>query len=138
VTGQFGATFSLSRVKSIALEHGLSEKADGDLVSFAADGSAEFTVRRSGDNAAHATSVSGLTLGLDLPLVAQAPEAFDAMVALAQAIAAQLGGQLVDDNRRPLTESGIASIRRTVEKVCKDMEAHGIPAGGSLARRLFA
>jgi len=33
-------------VKAIALEHGLSETADGNLVSFARDGSVEFSVRR--------------------------------------------------------------------------------------------
>jgi FtsZ-interacting cell division protein ZipA len=60
------------------------------------------------------------------------------MVQLAQALASGLGGQLVDDNRRPLSDAGLASIRRTLEKVFHEMEAHGIPAGGALARRLFA
>ena len=140
VIGQFGATFSLSRVKSIALEQGLSETASGQLVSFGPDGAVEFVVRRFADEGAQAaaTYASGLTLALDLPQVAAAAAAFDEMVELAQVIAAQLGGQLVDDNRRALTETGIASIRRTVEKVCNDMEAHGTPAGGTLARRLFA
>jgi hypothetical protein len=49
-----------------------------------------------------------------------------------------LGGQVVDDNRRPLTDGGIASIRRTLEEVLAAMEAHGIPAGSALARRLFS
>jgi hypothetical protein len=140
VIGQFGATFALSRVKSIAMEQGLSETVSGDMVSFAPDGAVEFIVRRAADEGAQAASTytSGLSLALDLPQVADAAAAFDQMVDLAQAIAAQLGGQLVDDNRRPLSETGIASIRRTVEKVCSDMEAHGTPAGGMLARRLFA
>ena len=60
------------------------------------------------------------------------------MVQLGQAIATALGGQLVDDNRRPLSDAGLASIHRTVERVCEDMEAHGIPAGSALARRLFS
>jgi hypothetical protein len=51
------------------------------------------------------------------------------MVQLAQALATALGGQLVDDNRRPLSDAGLASIRRTLEKVFHEMEAHGIPAG---------
>ena len=33
---------------------------------------------------------------------------------------------------------GIASIRRSLEKIVQDMEGHGIPAGGPLARRLFS
>ena len=60
------------------------------------------------------------------------------MVRMAQTLAEKLGGQLVDDNRKPLTDPGLASIRRTLEKIVHDMEAHGIPAGSPLARRLFA
>jgi ZipA, C-terminal FtsZ-binding domain len=140
VIGQFGATFALARVKAIALDHGLSETAEGALVSFALDGSIEFAVRRFGDEAGRAatTYVNGLTLALDLPQVADAAMAFANMVQLAQTIAATLGGQLVDDNRRPLTDAGLASIARTVEKVCGQMQAHGIPAGSALARRLFS
>jgi len=82
--------------------------------------------------------VSGLTLALDLPQVADAPLVFADMVQLGQAIAAALGGQLVDDNRRPLSDAGLATIHRTVERACEDMEAHGIPAGSALARRLFS
>ena len=139
VIGQFGATFALSRVKSIALDHGLSETAEGALVRFARDNSVDFVVRRFGEDAAKPSSTytSGLTLALDLPQVSDPGSAFTHMVHLAQAIAAELGGQMVDDNRRPLTESGVASIRRTLEKVCDDMEAHGIPAGSAAARRLF-
>ena len=140
VIGQFGATFALSRVKAIALEHGLSETADGELVRFGRDGTAEFSVRRFGDDPQNppATYTHGLTLGLDLPHVGDAPTAFTGMVHLAQVFATSLGGQLVDDNRRPLSDAGLVSIRRTLEKVFHEMEAHGIPAGGALARRLFA
>jgi hypothetical protein len=139
VVGQFGATFGIPRVKQVALEHGLSETAAGELVSFASDGSQEFAVRRLQEANAKpaATYAAGLTFALDLPHVADPAAALAAMVHVAQAFAGQLGGQLVDDNRRPLTEQGIASIRRSLEKVVSDMDAHGIPAGGTLARRLF-
>jgi ZipA-like protein with FtsZ-binding domain len=60
------------------------------------------------------------------------------MTKLAELFAASLGGQIVDDNRKPLTEAGFASIRRSLEAVYQDMEAHGVPAGSPLARRLFA
>ena len=63
---------------------------------------------------------------------------FTDMVGVAESFAKQLGGQLVDDNRKPLTEAGIASIRRTLDKVVAAMESHGVPAGSSLARRLFS
>ena len=115
VVGQFGATLALARVKAIALDHGLSETAEGALVRFARDGSVEFSVRRFGDDPKNppASYTHGLTLALDVPQVSEGPEGFTSMVQLAQALASGLGGQLVDDNRRPLSDAGLASIRRT-------------------------
>ncbi|HXZ47643.1 MAG TPA: cell division protein ZipA C-terminal FtsZ-binding domain-containing protein [Usitatibacter sp.] len=140
VVGQFGAAFSLPRVKQLALEAGLSETASGDLVRYGEDGAPEFAIRRFDDPAAKPSphQVAGLTFALDVPHAARALPAFDEMAALAARIAATLGGQLVDDNRRPLTEPGLASIRRSVEGVLESMEARGIPAGSALARRLFS
>jgi hypothetical protein len=139
VVGQYGATFALARVKALGLEHGLSETAAGELARYMPDGSPGFVVRRSGDAPAKsATYCTGLTFALDLPQVEDAPRVLAQMVKLAETFAAALGGQLVDDNRRPLTEAGLASIRRTLERIFHEMEAHGIPAGSPLARRLFS
>lgn len=140
VIGQFGATFPASRVKSLALEHGLSETASGELVSFAPDGTREFVIRRFDDTAHKASPsyFSGITFALDVPLVPDPAAALADMVQVAGSFVAGLAGQLVDDNRRPLSDAGLASIARSVEKVALDMEAHGVPAGSSLARRLFS
>lgn len=140
VIGQFGATFAVSRVKQLALDHGLSETASGDLVRFGPDGMPEFTIRRFEDPAAKhaATYFTGVTFALDVPHVADGPGVLADMVKLAEVFASSLGGQMVDDNRKPLTEHGLASIRRSLERVFHDMEAHGIPAGSALARRLFS
>jgi hypothetical protein len=140
VVGQFGATFALAKVRQIALEHGLSEVGSGDLVHYAPDGTPAYAVRRfdrEGERA-DASFTHGLTFALDLPHVADPGVAFDAMVALAGACASRLGGELVDDNRKPLSPAGLAAIRRSLEKVFRDMESHGIPAGSALARRLFS
>lgn len=140
VVGQFGATFAAPRVKSLAMEVGLSETAQGELVSFAGDGTPEFTLRRLDDPKARAAANAwgGITFALDLPHVADPAAAFDDMVALARAMAEQLSGQVVDDNRKPLSDAGIATIRRSVEKIAGDLQDHGIPAGSPLARRLFS
>ncbi|MEO5694589.1 MAG: cell division protein ZipA C-terminal FtsZ-binding domain-containing protein [Usitatibacter sp.] len=140
VIGQFGATFAVSRVKSLAMESGMSETVSGDLASFAADGTPEFVLRRFDDPQAKAAAAyyTGITFALDLPQVTEPSVALAEMVRLAQGFAEQLGGQLVDDNRRPLTEAGLLSIRRSLEKIVQDMDAHGIPAGSTLARRLFS
>jgi len=140
VIGQFGATFAISRVKSLALEHGLSETAAGELMSFASDGTPEFAIRRFDDPQAKpgGNYYSGLTFAMDLPQVCDPAESLATMVGVAESFAAKLGGQMVDDKRRPLTAAGLASIRRSLEKVVHDMEAHGVPAGSALARRLFS
>jgi hypothetical protein len=139
VIGQFGATFAIARVKALALEHGLSETASGELVSYANDGTTEFVLRRFDDpNARPAgNSYPGLTFALDVPQSRNPAATFADMVRVAESIAEKLGGQLVDDNRRPLSEAGIATIHRTVESVAAQMESQGVPAGGALARRLF-
>ncbi len=139
VIGQYGATFAIPRVKSLALENALSETASGELVRYTPDGHAGFVIRKFDD--AHArhtpTYYTGLTFALDLPNVAQPEIVLGEMVRLAETFAATLGGQLVDDNRKPLSEAGIASIRRSLEVIVHKMELHGIPAGSALARRLY-
>src|SRR5207342_2068190 len=110
VVGQYGATLAVPRVRALALEHGLSETASGDLVSFAADSTPEFTIRRF-DDAQGKTPVAhphvGLTFALDLPHVTNPAEALTDMVAIARSMAEKLGGEVVDDKRRPLTDSGV-------------------------------
>lgn len=140
VVGQFGATFAAGRVKALALGNGLSETGSGDLVRYAEDGMPAFAIRRFDDSAAKPSPAyfTGLTFALDLPHVEQPAQALSEMVRLAGEFARELAGQLVDDNRRPLSEAGLASIRRTLENVVREMEAHGVPAGSALARRLFS
>jgi hypothetical protein len=135
VVGQFGATFAMARVKEIGLQHGLSETATGDLVKLALDGAPEFVVRRFAGEGSYAT---GLSLAVDLPYAADPAAALGEVITLAETFASTLGGELVDDNRKPLTAQGLAAIRRQVDGVVRDMEAHGIPAGSALARRLFS
>lgn len=139
VIGRSGTTFATSRVKSMALAHGFSETASGELVHYAGNGPPDFVIRRFNDPSGKVNPAyyAGLTFALDLPQVADPPKALDRMVKLAEAFAMELGGELVDDNRRALTDAGVASIRRSLEKIVDAMNQHGIPAGSPLARRLF-
>jgi hypothetical protein len=140
VVGQYGATFAIARVKALALDHGLAETASGELVRYASDGQPAFAIRRLDDSSSKpaATYYTGLTFTLDLPQVADAPGVLAEMVKLAETFASALGGQLVDDKRKPLTENGLGSIRRSLERIFHEMESRGIPAGSSLARRLYS
>lgn len=79
----------------------------------------------------------GVTLIFDLPRVANGLAAFDRMIELAQQLAEALGGQLVDDNIRPLSQPGIDKIRMQLDQLYQRMQARGIAGGSRRALRLF-
>lgn len=123
-------------------EHNLTLGDDG---RFRADGNAEppYTVANFGSAVFVAEEMPGITtLGVsfwfDLPRAANGPERFDVMVAAARSLAAAVGGVLVDDQRRELTDAMLTGIRGKIAEVQAGMAAHEIPAGGERALRLFA
>ncbi len=79
----------------------------------------------------------GLTLFMSVPCAFQPNAVFDRMVATARGIAEALGGTLQDQNRRPLTDKGIAVIHHQIEEIEEKMRAFGIPAGSETALKLF-
>ena len=89
------------------------------------------------DDTAAQLMTHGVTLLFDLPRVANGLVAFDQMTALAHELTERLGGQLVDDNIRPLTQAGIDKIRAQLAHIYQRMQEHGIPGGGTRALRLF-
>ena len=64
--------------------------------------------------------------------------AFDRFVEFTHALADALSAGIVDDNRQPLDEAGLGRIRAQLQALYTSMEQQGIPAGGSLALRLFS
>jgi cell division protein ZipA len=80
---------------------------------------------------------SGLNLFMGVPCAFQPGVAFDRMVATARAIADTLGGSLQDQNRRPLSDKGIAVIHHQIEEIEEKMRAFGIPPGSETALKLF-
>jgi hypothetical protein len=132
------APFGIARVKSLALEHGFAERADGSFERRLPDGRSSTTLRYADADAGGKAWVQGLTFSLDVPLVPRPHEALVELAETAAEFARVLGGELVDDARKPLGPAGIAAIRRSLEQVSARMDAQGIPAGGALARRLFA
>ena len=79
----------------------------------------------------------GITLLLDVPRAAGG-QVLDRMIGIANHLATSLGGNLVDDNRAALSETGIAKIREQIRTIHATMEARGIPAGSPRALRLFS
>jgi hypothetical protein len=80
----------------------------------------------------------GVTLQFDVPRVPDGLKAFDSMVAFGRKLANDVGGLLVDDNLRPLTDSGIEKIRTQLAHIYERMEARGVSSGSRRALRLFS
>jgi FtsZ-interacting cell division protein ZipA len=80
----------------------------------------------------------GVTLQFDVPRVPDGIKVFDGMVAFGRKLASEVGGILVDDNLRPLTDSGIEKIRTQLTQIYERMEARGVPSGSRRALRLFS
>ena len=79
-----------------------------------------------------------VTLQFDVPRVPDGLKVFDGMVGFGRKLANEVGGLLVDDNMRPLTEGGIDKIRQQLAAIYQRMEARGVPSGSRRALRLFS
>ncbi len=80
----------------------------------------------------------GVTLQFDVPRVPDGVKVFDGMVTFGRRLANEVGGILVDDNLRPLTDAGIEKIRSQLMRIYDRMEARGVPSGSRRALRLFS
>ena len=80
----------------------------------------------------------GVTLQFDVPRVPDGLKVFDGMVGFGRKLANEVGGILVDDNLRPLTDTGIEKIRTQLSHIYASMEARGVPSGSRRALRLFS
>ncbi len=80
----------------------------------------------------------GVTLQFDVPRVPDGLKVFDGMVGFGRKMANEVGGILVDDNLRPLTDTGIEKIRTQLMQIYERMDARGVPSGSRRALRLFS
>jgi len=80
---------------------------------------------------------AGLTFFMSVPCVENPAAVFGQMAETAAEVAQFLGGTLLDQERRPLSERGIAAIRAQVQGIETRMRAFGIPPGSEAALRLF-
>ncbi len=79
-----------------------------------------------------------LTLLFDVPRVAGGVDVFDRAVYFARQLAHEFDAQLVDDNRRVLTDAGLGRIRDQLLHIYGSMDDRGIAPGSVAALRLFA
>jgi len=84
-----------------------------------------------------ASATNGVVLVLDVPRVVDPPRAFDQMKLAAKRFALTLGGELVDDNRRPVDDAALAAIRSQVDGAAVALRESGIEPGSPRALALF-
>ena len=139
-----GTAFAGTKIRALAESAGMVLGAEGvyvrhddeglplfSLQNFEAAGFAPDTLKN--------MSTHGLVFLLDVPRVPRGQHVYTQMVELARRFGETLNGVLVDDHRKPLAEPQLLHIRQEyVIKPQAAMEARGIPAGGTLALRLFA
>jgi hypothetical protein len=106
-------------------------------------GAVLFTLQNITDEAFTADSLrQGATPGvvflLDVPRVSDPGRAFDQMKLAAKRMAHTVGGELVDDNGRPLNDGGLAAIRDQVMGADGALRRTNIEPGSPRALKLFA
>ena len=139
IRGRDGATFAVQRVRALATEEGMEPAGPGRFARFGADGAPVFGLRFADVPPPRDSGYgTGLTLAFDVPHAVDPMASLDALAAAANRFASALTGEVVDDGGRPLTPTGLAAIRRSLEPVVARLTERGIPAGSALARRLFS
>lgn len=139
-----GTPFAGTKIRALAEAAGMTLGMDGSYTRHDDDGRALFSLQNfeaSGFAADTLKSLSthGLVFLLDVPRTPRGQHVYTQMVDIAKRFAEALNGALVDDNRQPLAEPQLAHIRQEyVQKPQAVMESQGLPAGGSLALRLFS
>ncbi|MBN8441735.1 MAG: ZipA [Thauera sp.] len=135
--------FEGERIEAIAGLQGLKLGSDGSFHALDAQGSTAFTLGNLepglfASGAMRSVLTKGLTLVIDVPRVADGPEVFERMMRVAAGLAEGLSGVVVDDNRAVFGPEAAAMIRGQIAQFQERMATQGIPAGGDLAKRLFA
>jgi cell division protein ZipA len=92
----------------------------------------EFDLKRIAD-----FTTDGLTLFMSVPRAANPPQVFEKMVDAAKALCRMLGGELRDQQQRPLSEPGLLTIRAQIAHLADEMRVQGIGPGSPAALRLF-
>ena len=83
-------------------------------------------------------STPGVIFLLDVPRVTDPAKAFDQMKLAAKRMAHTVGGELVDDNGRPLNDAGLHAIREQVVAADAALRRYNIEPGSPRALKLFA
>lgn len=135
--------FEGRQIQQLAERHSLQLVGDGSFHAVDGDGDTLFTVGNLEAGLFDTDTMAGivtrgLTFVIDVPCVRDGGQAFDRMMRVANDFATRLEGSVVDDNRTPFGSEAAAVIRGQILEFHDRMAGQGIPAGGALAKRLFA
>jgi len=131
-----GAPWAINTLLAALERQGFDIRPDGRLVMPDGDGGTLFSLSTNVTLAAETTS--RLTLLLDVPCVAASRDGLCAMMACAKMLAARLGGRVVDDSDRLISELELAEISAQVATFYAHMQEASVPAGSTRAMRLFS
>lgn len=79
-----------------------------------------------------------ITMLLDVPVADEDLLPFRLMCDYARSIGQRIGGRVVDDQRRPLSDAARQNVDKQLLKLYERLEARGLPAGSPVTRRLFS
>lgn len=134
---------NLARIVHAAVSRGMVLGADGAFELLDSRGEPLYALCNHdaepfSDEVVEGQATQGVTLQFDVPRVPDGVKVFDDMVAFGRKLANEVGGVLVDDNLRPLTEAGIEKIRNQLLHIFERMDARGVPSGSRRSLRLFS
>jgi hypothetical protein len=127
-----GSAFAGERVQATAEASGLTPEAGGGFALRDAEGRVLYALGPR-EGAPEALSVT-----LDVARTPDTARSFRSMAAFARALAAALGGALVDDAGHALDERAVGAIAAQLETVRGAFEAKGVVPGSTEALRLFS
>lgn len=118
-----------------ALGAGMRLGDDGLLSFLDVTGDSIFNMQSVEDPFGNVTKISFV---LELPCVANGEVAFDQMMIVSRKFAEAVGGVMVDDMDRPVSEQFIVPVRGQIKLLQARMVAEGVPPGSAMALRLFS
>jgi hypothetical protein len=138
-----GAAINGSKIRGLAEASGMVLEADGAFHYTNDSGNTLYSLVSMDQTPFHLQTLRtqqlhGVTLLFDVPRVAGGLTVFDHLVDVARQMAEALDVDLVDDQRRPLTDHAIGRIRKQLDLIFNHMDDRGIAPGSMVALRLFA
>lgn len=135
--------FSGRQLLAAAATAGMELGADGGFHKRDESARSQYRLTNLGDVAfseatLEALSTRAVTFEVDVPRAKPSPELVSNLFGTAVKFAAEVGGQVVDDNHLAIGEKALSSIRVQLDETYRKMQEHGFSAGESLALRLFS